>query len=40
MINATIELSLRNKFLVLMATVLAIAVGVWALKTTPLSRTR
>ena len=36
MINAIINASLRNKFLVLLATALTVAVGIWALRTTPL----
>tara|TARA_R110002167_G_scaffold138768_1_gene326074 strand:- start:1933 stop:5109 length:3177 start_codon:yes stop_codon:yes gene_type:complete len=36
MIKRIIELSIRKKFLVVIATVLVIAVGLWAVKTTPL----
>ncbi|HEY5718673.1 MAG TPA: CusA/CzcA family heavy metal efflux RND transporter, partial [Motiliproteus sp.] len=36
MINATINASLRNRFLVLIATLLLIAAGIWAVKKTPL----
>ena len=36
MIKRIIELSIRKKFMVVIATVLVIAVGLWAVKTTPL----
>ncbi|WP_207063949.1 efflux RND transporter permease subunit [Motiliproteus sp. SC1-56] len=36
MINATINASLRNRFLALIATALLIAAGIWAVKKTPL----
>ena len=36
MIHTIIEASLRNRFLVIIATVMAVAVGVWSLKNTPL----
>ncbi|WP_210395674.1 efflux RND transporter permease subunit [Motiliproteus sediminis] len=36
MINATINSSLRNRFLVLIATALLVAAGIWAVKKTPL----
>ncbi len=36
MIKATIDASLRNRFLVLIATALLIAAGIWAVKKTPL----
>ena len=36
MIKAIIDGSIRNKFLVIIATVLLILVGLWALKNTPL----
>ncbi|MDH5233069.1 MAG: efflux RND transporter permease subunit, partial [Gammaproteobacteria bacterium] len=36
MIHTIIEASLRNRFLVIIATVIVVAVGVWSLKNTPL----
>ena len=36
MIESIIESSLRNRFLVIIATIIAIAVGIWSLKNTPL----
>ncbi len=36
MIKATIDVSLRNRFLVLIATWLVVVSGVWVLKNTPL----
>ncbi|MCK5639859.1 MAG: efflux RND transporter permease subunit, partial [Gammaproteobacteria bacterium] len=36
MIKSVIDFSLREKFQVLIATALIVAIGVWALKTTPL----
>ena len=36
MVKYIIDVSLRNRFLVIIATLLAVAMGVWALRTTPL----